>query len=490
VGSEREATDQRETTDRSDDSRARPDGTRESSVTMKFGGTSVKDTDAIGRLVRIVARERRPRLVVVSALAGVTDALLAAGRLAEAGDGAGARDAVRALHRRHEEMAAVVRAAERRAALLAATDALFGELEAIVRALAVVEEVSPRSSDAIVAFGELASSRIVAAALEDAGLAARWLDARSVLVTDAQHGAAIPDRAATDERLRSVVRPLLEGGAVPVTGGFIGATAAGVTTTLGRGGSDFSAALFGAGLAAEEIQIWTDVDGMLTADPRMVADPQVVPALSFDEASELAYFGAKVLHPSTILPAVALGIPVRILNSHRPEAPGTLVSRSVAAGEGGPAAIACKRGVTRIDIASSRMLMAYGFLRRVFEVFERFRTPVDVVTTSEVSVSVTIDDRRALDAIVAELAGFADVSSEGGMAIVCAVGERVRTDPRLATRVLGALEGLPLAMVSQGGSRKNITVVLRDEDAPAAMERLHRRFFESASTPREARVTA
>jgi aspartate kinase len=485
-------TSERESTDRSDHSRGRPDEPRERSghIVMKFGGTSVKDAEAVGRLVRIVAREPRPRLVVVSALAGVTDALLAAARLAEAGDGAGARDAVRALHRRHEEMAAVVRAAERRASLLAATDALFDELEAIVRALAVVEEVSPRSSDAIVAFGELASSRVVAAALEDSGLPARWVDARSVLVTDTQHGAAVPNRSATDERLRATVLPLLDEGLVPVTGGFVGATPAGITTTLGRGGSDYSAALFGAGLGAEEIQIWTDVDGMLTADPRMVAGPQVVPSLSFDEASELAYFGAKVLHPSTILPAVASGVPVRILNSHRPEAPGTLVSRSVAGGEGGPAAIACKRGLTRIDIASSRMLMAYGFLRRVFEVFERFRTPVDVVTTSEVSVSVTIDDRRALDAIAAELATFADVSSEGGMAIVCAVGERLRTDPRLATRVLGALEGLPLAMVSQGGSRKNITVVLRDEDAPLAMERLHRRFFESAATPRAARVTA
>jgi aspartate kinase len=270
---------------------------------------------------------------------------------------------------------------------------------------------------------------------------------------------------------------------VPVTGGFVGATPAGVTTTLGRGGSDYSAALFGAGLGAEEIQIWTDVDGMLTADPRLVGAPRVVPRLSFDEASELAYFGAKVLHPSTILPAVALGIPVRILNSHRPDAPGTLVGRADEVGDGGPAAIACKRGLTRVDIASTRMLMAYGFLRRVFEVFERHRTPVDVVTTSEVSVSVTIDDRHALDGILADLAGFADVSSEDGMAIVCAVGERLRTDARLATRVLGALEGLPLAMVSQGGSRKNITVVLRDADAPEAMARLHRRFFEGDAAP-------
>jgi aspartate kinase len=452
-------------------------------IVMKFGGTSVKDKEAVRRVVQVVARERRPRLVVVSALSKVTDALLALARLAEQGDAAGARQGVAALHRRHEEMATLVRATEGRAALLSSIDATFQELEGIVRALAVVEEVSPRSKDAIVAFGELASSRVVAAALADAGVPSRWLDARALLVTDSGHGAALPDREATDACLQSTVLPLLAEGLVPVVGGFVGASAAGLTTTLGRGGSDFSAALFGAGLRSEEIQIWTDVDGMLTADPRMVKDPRVVPRLSFDEASELAYFGAKVLHPSTILPAVGLGIPVRILNSLRPEAPGTLITRTVDPGDGGPAAIACKRGLTRIDIASTRMLMAYGFLRRVFEVFERFRTPVDVVTTSEVSVSVTIDDRKALDGIVAELSAFADVSDEDGMAIVCAVGERLRTDARLAARVLGALDGLPLAMVSQGGSRKNITVVLRDEDVPAAMERLHQRFFEGDTAP-------
>jgi aspartate kinase len=457
-------------------------------IVMKFGGTSVKDVAAVRRLVEIVGREERPRVVVVSALSKVTDALIETGRLAEAGDANAAREAVRALHRRHADMTSLVSLPSRRAELLAAVDALFADLEAIVRALAVVEEVSPRSADTIVAFGELASSRIVAAALEDAGVAARFVDARSVLVTDAAHGAAQPDRLATDERLRSLVQPLVADGLVPVLGGFVGATAAGLTTTLGRGGSDYSAALFGAGLAAGEIQIWTDVDGMLTADPRVVESPRVVPRLSFDEASELAYFGAKVLHPSTILPAVGLGIPVRILNSHRPEAPGTLIAREGRIDTTGPVAIACKRGLTRIDIASTRMLMAYGFLRRVFEVFERFRTPVDVVTTSEVSVSVTIDDRRGLDGIVAELRTFADVSCEDGMAIVCAVGERLRGDAQLATRILGALEGLPLAMVSQGGSRTNITVVLPDAHVKAAMESLHRRFFTAEPAPHEAAV--
>jgi len=456
-------------------------------VVMKFGGTSVRDVDAVRRVVEIVGREKRPRVVVVSALAGVTDGLLDIAGQVESGEGTAAQDAVRGLRRRHEEMAPLVRDPEQKAALLAEFDDRFDELEAIVHALAVVEEVSPRSRDTIVSFGELTSSRIVAAALEDAGIPSRAVDPRTVLVTNGEHGSAQPDLEATDARLLEKVKPLLDQDIVPVLGGFVGASTAGLTTTLGRGGSDYSAALFGAGLGAEEIQIWTDVDGMLTADPRMVPGTRVVPHLSFDEAAELAYFGAKVLHPSTILPAVRRDIPVRILNSHRPEAPGTRITRSPAPGVAGPTAIACKRGQTRLDIASTRMLEAYGFLRRVFEVFERYRTSIDVVTTSEVSVSVTIDDRRALDAIVADLSEFSEVSSEDGMAIVCAVGDGLRRDPSLATRMLGALEGLPLVMVSQGGSRQNITAVVRDGDTASAMERLHRRFFETGdSTPASA----
>jgi aspartate kinase len=452
-------------------------------VVMKFGGTSVRDVDAVRRVVAIVGAERRPRLLVVSALAGVTDALLEIASQIEGGQEETAKDAVRELRRRHREMASLVREPESRAALLADLDARFDELEAIVHALAVIEEVSPRSRDTIVSFGEISSSAIVAAALEDAGTPSRAVDPRRVLVTNGEHGSAQPDVEATDTRLREVVTPLLEDGIVPVVGGFVGASASGLTTTLGRGGSDYSAALFGAGLRAEEIQIWTDVDGMLTADPRLVKAARVVSHMSFDEAAELAYFGAKVLHPSTILPAVHRDIPVRILNSHRPEGPGTRITRRSARGATGPAAIACKREQVRLDIASTRMLEAYGFLRRVFEVFERYRTSVDVVTTSEVSVSVTIDDRRALDAIVAELSEFAEVSSEDHMAIVCAVGEGLRRDPTLATRMLGALEGLPLVMVSQGGSRQNITAVVRDDDIASAMERLHHRFFESGDAP-------
>jgi aspartate kinase len=262
-----------------------------------------------------------------------------------------------------------------------------------------------------------------------------------------------------------------------VLGGFVGATTSGHTTTLGRGGGDYSGALVGAGIEAREIQIWTDVDGMLSADPRVIQSPRLVARLSFAEAAELAYFGAKVLHPSTILPAVERDIPVRILNSKRPEGSGTLITATPSL-DGTPlTGLASKRDVTVIDITSTRMLMAYGFLRRVFEVFERFRTAVDVVTTSEVSVSVTVDDRRYVEPITEALSEFAEVSTEPDMALLCAVGDRLRDEPEIAARVVRVLEEVPLRMISQAASRRNITVVLRQADLPHAMQRLHEEFF-------------
>jgi len=448
---------------------------------MKFGGTSVADPAAIERLIGIVRRQtasdaRSAPVVVVSALAGVTDALVAITQLAEEGEADRAAAALRALVDRHLAVATAV-TSESRARLVDEVTREFDELAGLVHALAVLREVSPRSRDAVLASGEIVSSRIVAAAFNDCGVRASWVDARTVLVTDAEHTAAAPDMDETRARAIAALAPLGEAGTVAVLGGFIGATPAGITSTLGRGGSDYSAAIFGASLDADEIQIWTDVDGMLTADPRIVPEPRLVPRLSFAEASELAYFGAKVLHPSTILPAVTKNIPVRILNSRRPENAGTMIASNGAPASGQLTAIACKRDVTVIDITSTRMLMAHGFLRRLFEVFERFRTAVDVVTTSEVSVSVTVDDTRRLDAILDNLHHFAEASCEREMAIICAVGENLRSDPMLFGRAVTALDSIPLRLVSQAASRRNITFVLRDADVPHAMMRLHETFF-------------
>ncbi len=452
-------------------------------LVMKFGGTSVKDADAIRRLTAIVRRAQSP-VVVVSALSKVTDHLLRVAGNAVAGDSDAIAASIATLRTRHHEVAAMVRDTARLGELTRALDSDLDELTTLAHALTVMHDASPRLQDAIAAIGELLSSRIVAAALQDAGVPATWVDARAVLVTDTERPAS-PLMDETRARCRELLLPIVAAGRIPVLGGFIGATIDGVTTTLGRGGSDYSASIFGVGVGAREIQIWTDVDGMLTADPRVIERPRPLARISFAEASELAYFGAKVLHPSTITPAVAEEIPVRILNSHRPDVPGTLITQEVAAdtANGPPlTAIACKRDVTVIDIVSTRMLMAHGFLRRLFEVFERHRTAVDVVTTSEVSVSVTIDDVRRLDEIVRDLATFAEVSIENEMALVCAVGERLRTDPTLSARIVGTLDGIPLRMVSQAGSRRNITFVLPQADLVEAMHRLHERFCIADST--------
>jgi aspartate kinase len=447
-------------------------------VVQKFGGTSVADPEAIGRLIGIVraahTRDGRGPAVVVSAFSGVTDALLATAAAGSAGhDDALGR--LTQLRERHLRAAAAL--APDADALTVDLMAHFEQLESIVRALGVLREASPRTLDVIAAAGELLSSRIVAAALGAAGLPAEWIDARHAIVTNDNHTRAAPLMRETASALRASVVPVLDAGGIPVVGGFVGATVDGHATTLGRGGSDYSGALVGAGIGAREIQIWTDVDGMLTADPRVIRAPRLVPRLSFAEAAELAYFGAKVLHPSTILPAVERNIPVRILNSRKPGGTGTLIT---AAGEpnGTPiAALASKRDVTVIDVTSSRMLMAYGFLRQVFEIFERYRTAVDVVTTSEVSVSVTVDDRRHLEQIAEALRALGEVSVEPDMALLCAVGDRLRNEPEIGARVVAMLEKVPLRMISQAASRRNITLVLRQGDLEPAMQRLHEELF-------------
>ncbi|HVG53048.1 MAG TPA: lysine-sensitive aspartokinase 3 [Vicinamibacterales bacterium] len=450
-------------------------------VVQKFGGTSVADPAAIRRLIEIVrtarTRDGRGPAVVVSAMSGVTDTLL--GIASAAGDSA-AKDALASIEQLRERHLAAARdlvPAPAHEPLSREINATLDQLASVVQALAVLREVSPRTMDVIAAMGELLSSQLVAAALTAAGVPAEWVDARRAIVTSADHGRATPLSAETARALRATAVAALDAKKVPVLGGFVGATVDGHTTTLGRGGSDYSGALVGAGIDAREIQIWTDVDGMLTADPRVIKQPRLVQKLSFAEAAELAYFGAKVLHPSTILPAVERNIPVRILNSMRPDGTGTLITAEPSL-DGTPlTGLASKRNVIVIDITSTRMLMAYGFLRRVFEVFERFSTAVDVVTTSEVSVSVTVDDPKSIPGIAEALSEFAEVSTEREMALLCAVGDRLRDEPNIAAQVVSVLEEVPLRMISQAASRRNITVVLRQVDLAHAMERLHEEFF-------------
>ena len=446
-------------------------------IVMKFGGTSVESAAAIERVASIVqARESRRPVVVVSAMGKTTNKLLAIASAAIEGSREQYLRQIHDLRDFHSREARRVVPLADRAELDRLLDEHFQELTELVKGLAVLGELTPRSIDAISSYGERLSSYIVALAFRHFGMDAVHLDSRQLIVTDRRHTQAAPQYAETYARLAAIVAPLAER-AIVVMGGFIAATEDGVTTTLGRGGSDFTAAIVGAGIGAEEIQIWTDVDGMLTADPTILPGGHRVKTISFAEAAELAYFGAKVLHPATVVPAVEKNIPVLILNSRRPEVSGTrIVSESVPCGNV-VKSIACKRKITLVNVHSTRMLMAHGFLRRIFEVFDRYETPVDMVSTSEVSVSLTIDNTKSLESICEELGQFSEVSIEGAQAIVCLVGDNIRYTPGVALRVFGALGRINIRMISQGASLLNLSFVVAEADVYRTVEALHGEFF-------------
>ena len=446
-------------------------------IVMKFGGSSLESAVAIRRVADIV-RSRLPKrpVVVVSAMGKTTNALLAMAAEAAQGKRAEAVAQLRAIEDFHRREAVQLVSESHRKELETVLGDHFRDLGEIVEGLCAVSELTPRSLDAVASYGERLSSRIVALAFESQGIPSVHLDSRNVIVTDARYTHASPLIAETYPRTASTIAA---NGAnrVTVMGGFIAANQEGITTTLGRGGSDFSAALVGAAIDAEEIEIWTDVDGVLTCDPTLVSDTHPVKTISFDEAAELAYFGAKVLHPATVLPAKEKNIPVWILNSRRPEAPGTKIVAEAVSCTNVLKSVACKNGITVVNIRSTRMLGAHGFLRRIFEAFDRYETPVDMVSTSEVSVSLTVDDNSRLPEICAELEPFTEVSIEKDRAILCAVGDKIRETPGVAARVLGALKCINVLMVSQGASRLNLGVVIASQDLAKAAAAVHREFF-------------
>lgn len=446
-------------------------------IVVKFGGTSVGSAEAIEQTARIVrGRLERQPIVVVSALSGATNALLSIGEQAGKGHLIGAVSNVEALRDRHLEVCAqLLKGTAEEAEIASEISALFDELASLAEALSVLGHVTPRSLDAIAAYGEQLSSILVAAVFKRRDIPAVHFEARDVMITDDCFMSAEPQPDAIAERSREKLAPILRKKRVPVLGGYIGSTASGVTTTLGRGGSDYSASLIGAAMKAEAIEIWTDVDGMLTADPKVVKGSQVIEKIRFDEASELASFGAKVLHPNTIAPAVRLGIPVFIYNSHRPDGKGTRITFD--APRRGVSAIAGKTDVTVVKVRAAKMLLAHGFLRKVFDVFEKHETSVDVVATSEVSVSVTVDDARHLEPLVVDLSALGDVSVDRNRGIVAVVGNGISDSAEVMGRALSALANLKLHMMSLSATGINLTVVVDGKKVGEAMKRLHKEFF-------------
>jgi aspartate kinase len=449
---------------------------------MKFGGTSVEGATAFQTAARIVAERvaQRP-VVVVSAMAGFTDALLGSVKLALSGSAA---DGLAALDKHFDRHFRVIDSllSEQAPRLRGLVEQSRSDINALLNSIEGEADVgrSRRKAieDAIACNGERLSAALLAAVLSDNNYPARDVDSRGCLITDDNHGNAAPRMDHTIRNTCEQLQPLLDSATIPVLGGFIGSTIDGETTTLGRGGSDYSAAIFGAALECEEIQIWTDVPGVLTADPRLVPEAHTVPQLSFEEAAELAYFGAKVLHPKTLQPAIERNIPVRICNSRNPDGGSTLVMANAEKSSEGVKAIAHKTGVTTVQITAARMLGAYGFLRKLFEVFDEHRTAVDVVTTSEVSVSLSLDDTTSLPEIVDDLKNLGSVSVEEGRAILCVVGEGLRSTPGIAARVFSTINDINVSLISQGASRINLTFAIEEARVREAVKRLHDEFFE------------
>jgi aspartate kinase len=453
---------------------------REKLVVMKFGGTSVEDAAAMERTAEIV-RGRRGRglaaVVVVSAMAKVTDLLLAAAAAAGRGDKTGALAIGARLRVRHIDTGAALMDAERLARVQQALHQEFDALDDLLRGISAVGELTPRTNDLVVSFGERLSSKMVAEAFDQRGLQGAHVDARSCIVTDSHYGKAVPQESAIEAKLVEIVLPLIEAGKTPVMGGFIGANAEGITTTLGRGGSDYTAALVGGGLHAGAIEIWTDVNGIMTTDPRICPDALRVKTISFEEAAELAYFGAKVLHPATILPAVQKSIPVWVLNSRNAENEGTKITAMAAKCASPFKSIAAKKKLTIIDVVASRMLMSHGYLKAVFDVFDKYKCAIDMVSTSEVSISLSVDSNQQLPEICEELSKIADVKMEGHKALVCLVGEDIRGHNGIAAQVFGAISHVNLRMISQGASEINMSFMIDEEDVEEAVRSLHRVFF-------------
>ncbi|MDF1567368.1 MAG: aspartate kinase [Spirochaetaceae bacterium] len=444
-------------------------------IVLKIGGTSMGDASRMDKALDIAVDQMEAApLMVCSAMGGVTDQIIKSYTLAESGDIDDARTVLDSIKERHYACAEDFLEGELLKSMQTDLDSTFAQFASLLKGVNLLRDCSPRSKDALLSFGERLSTRLIYARGIQRGIKTILLDARELIRTDDNFNSARPDMEATFRLVSESVRP--EPGTLIITQGFIGTGNNGVTTTLGRGGSDYSASILGAALGAEEIQIWTDVNGIMTCDPRIIPQAATISDITYLEAGELAFFGAKVVHPATIQPAVSHGIPVLVKDTGAPHEKGTRIAAG--AGEPGLKALSAKKGITVVSITSSRMLEAHGFLRRIFAIFDAAETPVDLVTTSEVSVSVTIDKTDALEGILEKLEALGQVTVESGQAILCMVGRDLWKDPVFPAKAFGALEHIPVRMISLGASEVNLSVVVPEQKVEEALKSLHRRFFE------------
>lgn len=444
-------------------------------IVQKYGGTSVGSAKLIDQVLDIASAELHRGLVLVaSAMGKTTDALVRMGSLSAEGRSEDARSELLELRDRHYSSLVDLLEVPLYEEGKNAVDSLFAELESLLTGLILIQEVSARSLDTLLSFGERLSTTLIHYRALQRGINSVLLDSRRFIRTDSNYGRATIDLELTNASIRKSISA--EPGRLYVAQGFIASDSQNVTTTLGRGGSDYSATIIGSALDAEEVQIWTDVTGIMTSDPRLIDTARTIDELSYAEAAELSYFGAKVIHPSTIQPAVEKQIPVWVKNTSKPGEPGSRIHTS--SRRRGIQAIAGKKGITLINVHSSRMLNAYGFLKRIFEVFEKYRISVDLIATSEVSVSLTIEDPKSIDAVKAELEQFSSVTVEKDKAIISLVGQDLWKQSRFTARVFTAMADIPVRMISLGSSDINLSLVVPEDRIDSAIRSLHTALFE------------
>ena len=418
---------------------------------LKFGGTSVGSPERMKEVSRLITEDGQQKLVVLSAMSGTTNSLVEISQYLYGGNKAGADDVINRLRAKYyAHVPELLSKKENQDNVQKFLEDKFSYLQSFSK-----ENFTEKEEKIILAQGELISTYMVTSYLKEQGIQAALLPALDFMKTDAD---AEPDMNYIAEHAAKALSSV-PGMQIYITQGFICRNANGDIDNLQRGGSDYTASILGAAIKADEIQIWTDIDGMHNNDPRVVDNTQPVRHLHFEEAAELAYFGAKILHPTCIQPAKAANIPVRLLNTMEPTAPGTLIDNRSEPGR--IAAVAAKENITAIKIKSSRMLLAHGFLKKVFEVFETYRTSIDMICTSEVGVSMSIDNTKHLEDIVAELKKYGTVTVDSGMCIVCVVGDMVWENLGFESRAMDALADIPVRMISYGGSNYNISFLIK-----------------------------
>ncbi len=448
-------------------------------IVMKFGGTSTQDAAAIANVVKIVKSRLSMRpMVVVSAIAQATNVLERAGKLASENKSDSALNILQQLSDRHVGIINnMIEDSQRRDVLINIIEISFNELRDLVKGVSILRELTPRTLDSFYCYGELLSSRIVAAALQEANIDSWWIDTKDFMITDENFTRAMPMIEYVEDRLKAIVKPLFENNIVPVTQGFIGVTTAGRRTTMGRESSDYSASVVGCALNADDIQIWTDVDGVLTADPTVVPEPKKIKLLSFEEAFDLSYFGAKVLHPNTMLPAIEKNIPIHIYNSQKPTLSGTLVAKQTDAKDTIPKSVAYKRNVLILNIVPKKRYGQYIFWEHVNNVLTKHDVASHMTATSEYNYSVVLDAKDNISAIVHDLNTIGTVSVIEGKGIVCLVGSNLRQSPGLLDKIFHSIIDVGVEMITFGPSKSNISFIVEDNDVLDVVRRIHNNFF-------------